>query len=102
LNALPPTTESRRRRKRALLESELLDRAAAGPQQSKTWAIGNLRGRAGGYRRGTLSLAGVSGAVRVALSWDVTVQEIQTILDEFELRWETSAEQTVDRRLAMN
>jgi len=64
--------------------------------------MGNLRGRAGGYRRGTLSLAGVTGAVRVALSWDVTLQEIQTVLDAYELRWESAAEQTIDGRLPMN
>jgi hypothetical protein len=60
--------------------------------------LGNLRGRAGGYRRGTLSLAGVSGAIRVARAWDVPLQEIQTALEEFELRWEMAADQAIDLR----
>lgn len=103
LNAQAPVgAESRRRRKRPLESDEILDRRGAGPQQSKTWAIGNLKGRAGGYRRGTLSLAGVTGAVRVALSWDVSAKEIQAVLDQYELRWDSSAGETLDRRLAMN
>jgi hypothetical protein len=80
----------------------MLDREPVGPQQSRSWAIGNLRGRAGGYRRGTLSLAGVTGAVRVAFSWDVSAQDVQAILAEYDLRWEASADQAVDRRLTTN
>lgn len=68
--------------------------------QSRAWALGNVRGRAGGYRRGTLSLAGVSGAVRVALTWEVSVEDIQAELDRYELYWDHSARCTLDRSTA--
>jgi len=66
----------------------------------KSWALGNLRGRAGGYRRGTLSLAGVSGAIRVALGWDVTLHEIQAVIDKYQLQWDPAADRTIDLRSA--
>jgi hypothetical protein len=64
--------------------------------QSRAWALGNVRGRAGGYRRGTISLAGVSGAVRVALTWEVPVADIQAELDRYELYWDHATASTVD------
>jgi hypothetical protein len=78
----------------------LVDGAQA--PHSRIWAVGNLRGRAGGYRRGTLSLAGVTGAIRVALSCAVPVQDIQAVLDQYELHWEPAADRTVDRRTPAN
>jgi hypothetical protein len=66
--------------------------------QSKAWALGNLRGRAGGFRRGTLSLGDVTGAVRVARSWELSVLEIRTALREHDLDWDDEGGRAIDQR----
>jgi hypothetical protein len=94
--------QRRKLRKADLSDRPLPDTGTTGdPLQSKAWALGNLRGRAGGYRRGTLSLAGVTGAVRVAQSCDLSHPEIRAALDEHGLDWDSDAGRTIDRRTGL-
>jgi len=92
------------RQRRKLRKADLSDRpfpdtgASSDAPQSKAWALGNLRGRAGGFRRGTLSLADVTGAVRVAQSWDLSLPEIRAALLEHGLHWDDDAGRTIDYR----
>ena len=98
-------TRLQQRQRRKLRKADLSDRplpdtdAASDAPQSKAWALGNMRGRAGGFRRGTLSLADVTGAVRVAQSWDLSLPEIRAALHEHGLDWDDDAGRTIDRRV---
>jgi len=99
-----PTSRLHQRQRRKLRRADLSDRPlrATGETgdapQTKAWALGNLRGRAGGYRRGTLSLAGVTGAVRVAQSSALSLAEIRAALREHGLDWDDDAGRTIDHR----
>jgi len=67
-----------------------------GPQLSRVlsrdlfrrWALGYLGGRARGFRRGSVSMAAVVGAIKVAQSHGVQDDEISSVLGEFDLSWD--------------
>jgi hypothetical protein len=59
------------------------------------WARKYLVGRVRGYTRDTISLDGVTGAVRLAQKNGLPQSEIDDVLAEFGLRWDASTQAVV-------
>jgi hypothetical protein len=57
-------------------------------KHTQAWALGYLRGSAGGYRRGTVSIRRVRASVDLALRNGVTPEQARHILLEHALRWD--------------
>ena len=62
------------------------------PTDAPGWALGFLRGRAEGFRRGRLNLAHVRGAVRKALVLGANYSDIATLLAAYGLTWDLEHE----------
>jgi hypothetical protein len=61
------------------------------------WARQYLVGRVDGYLRGTISLAGVAGAVRLAFKNGLPPDEVDRVLADFDLQWEPSTQMVISR-----
>jgi hypothetical protein len=56
--------------------------------KSPKWAIGYLNGRAKAFRNGNVTIADVSGAVGLALRYDVPPNAITDTLQDWQLTWD--------------
>ena len=56
----------------------------------KRYALGFLKGRAEGFRRGLLTIANVEGGAKMAARYGATDGEIGGLLSEYGLEWHGS------------
>jgi hypothetical protein len=56
--------------------------------KSPKWAVGYLNGRAKAFRNGNVTIADVSGAVGLALRYDVPPGAIRDTLQNWQLTWD--------------
>jgi hypothetical protein len=56
----------------------------------KRYALGFLKGRAEGFRRGLLTIANVEGGAKMAARYGATDGEIAGLLSEYGLAWHGS------------
>jgi hypothetical protein len=68
------------------------------PVQSLKWALGYLRGRVKGYRKGHLPLASVSTAVQMAQDSKVPTADILALLQAAGLAYDFKTPKAVDER----
>ena len=57
----------------------------------RTWLLGCVRGSAGGYRRGTVSLRRLRTHVMNAVAQGVTEEELLPVLAQHRLRWDADS-----------
>jgi hypothetical protein len=68
------------------------------------WALGFLRGYVRAYLRGNIKLRNVAGAVRLALSHDVSTTDVHAALADANLTWDAERDAVTvrsDRRISL-
>jgi hypothetical protein len=66
-------------------------------QSTVNWAIAYLRGRAGAYTRGSVTIKNLNGAVRLALSRGASVSDVRYVLHRYLLDWDEEKQTVVTR-----
>ena len=66
-------------------------------QSTVDWALAYLRGRAGAYVKGSITIRNVKGAVKLALSRGASIDAVRLVLHKYLLDWDEENDRVVPR-----